>query len=152
MPLLIFSSRLHQLMQAEKTSKRKLSNEINVDRKSIRTYLQGECLPRYDTLAAIADYFEVSADFLLGLENDSVCCYKTFCKKEEIPQIFIARLVELMHEKNLSQGKLAKQIKMTQPSVSKWIKGKTMPETFALIDIAKHLNCKVDYLIGREQK
>ena len=151
MPLLIFSSRLEQLMKPENISKRKLSIESHVDRASITTYLQGSCLPRYEALARIADYFEVSADYLLGLEEENIYCYHTVCEIEEIPDLFICRLKELMREKGFSQGKLAEKIKMQQASISKWIRKRAMPETFALMDLAtKAFDCKVDYLIGRE--
>ena len=66
MPFLVFSSRLQKLMDEESVSKRKLSIKTQVDRKSITTYLQGECLPRWEALALIADFFVVSADYLLG--------------------------------------------------------------------------------------
>ena len=108
-------------------------------------------MPRYEALARIADYFEVSADYLLGLEEENIYCYHTVCEIEEIPDLFICRLKELMREKGFSQGKLAEKIKMQQASISKWIRKRAMPETFALMDLAtKAFDCKVDYLIGRE--
>lgn len=151
MPLLIFSKNLKKLMDDEKISKRKLSLGTKVDRKSIRDYLEGTSLPRYDALARIADYFEVSADYLLGRENETSYCYKTNCEIEQIPTLFISRLKDFMKRNGLSQGKLAKNLNMQQASVSKWIRGKTMPETFVLMDLAKIFDCKVDYLIGREK-
>ncbi len=152
MPLLIFSSRLQQLMEPENISKRKLSIGTNVDRKSITTYLEGSCLPRYDALARIADYFEVSTDYLLGLKEADVYCYHTKCQIQEIPALFVSRLKSLMQEKGLSQGKLAKKLEMQQASISKWIRMRTMPETFVFIDLAKEFDCTVDFLLGREKK
>lgn len=111
MPLLIFSSRLEQLMKPENISKRKLSIETHVDRASITTYLQGSCLPRYEALARIADYFEVSADYLLGLEEENIYCYHTVCEIEEIPDLFICRLKELMREKGFSARKVSRKNK-----------------------------------------
>lgn len=152
MLLSIFSSRLQGLMEDEKISKRHLSIKAGVERKSITAYLRGECLPRYDHLTRIADFFEVSADYLLGIKNDSSQCYASTCKIEEIPQLFVARLKESMQTEGFSQGKLAKAINMQQASVSKWIRMKTMPETAIFVELAKIFRCSVDYFIGREPK
>ena len=151
MPLLIFSLRLKQLMDAEKLSVRKLSLQTKVDRSSITTYVQGSSVPRVDALARIADYFEINSDFLLGIDEESTYAYKTSCDYNEIQNVFVTRLKELMKEKQLSQNKLAEKIKMQQASISKWLRGQTTPDIFALIDLAKVFNCKVDYLIGRER-
>ena len=62
----IFSSRLQQLMATENLSARKLHIETKISRKSIGSYLKGLWFPRYDILARLADYFEVSTDYMLG--------------------------------------------------------------------------------------
>lgn len=149
---ILFDLRLQELMNTEKISKRKLSIGAQVERKSISMYLEGICLPRYDALARISDYFEVSSDFLLGLEKESFYCYKTCCNIDDIPVLFISRLKSFMLEHNLSQGKLSKLLNIKQPSISKWLKMKTMPETPIIVKLAEVFDCSVDYFIGREQK
>lgn len=152
MPLLIFSTRLRYLMETEKISKRGLSIKAKIERKSITNYVNGIFLPRYDTLARIADFFEVSTDYLLGLEEENIYCYQTSCDITDIPHLFVSRLKDLMLQENLSQGKLAKKLNMQQAGISKWLRMKTMPETFVLMDLAKVFDCSVDFLIGRERK
>ena len=151
MPVLLLSSRLKELMESEKISKRKLSLEAKVERKSITTYLKGVCIPRYDALARISDFFEVSSDFLLGFEKENYYCYKTTCPIDEIPSLFADRLKKLMIENKLSQGKLAKKLTMQQTCVSKWLRMITMPETPVLTELSKIFDCKIDYFIGRER-
>ena len=148
---ILFGERLEILMSDEKVSKRKLSLNTGVDRKSIGSYLRGICLPRFDALAKIADFFEVSVDYMLGLEEESIYCYKTTCQTNAIPNVFVGRLKELMLEKKLSQGKLAKKLNMQQASISKWIRFRTMPETAVFIELARVFDCTVDYLIGRSK-
>lgn len=57
MPVLLLSSRLKELMESEKISKRKLSLEAKVERKSITTYLKGVCIPRYDSTCPYIGFF-----------------------------------------------------------------------------------------------
>lgn len=145
-----FDMILKQLMKDEEVSKRALSIGTNIDRRSITSYLQGVTLPRYDALAKISDYFEVSADALLGLEDFDYKSHHTQVEIKDIPIVFVARLSELMQNKSYSQNKLAQEINMQQASVSKWLRMKTMPEAEALAELARVLHSKVDFLIGRE--
>ena len=150
-PWEVFANRLKSLMLPEKISVRHLSIQTNIPRKSISLYLQSFCLPRYDSLAKIADYFEVSCDYLLGLENECFYCYKTICKIPEIQANFVNKLITCMKSNQYSQSQLAEKLNMQQASVSKWIKMKTMPETPVIADIAKVFSYSVDFLLSRER-
>lgn len=47
-----------------------LAMELNMNQNSISRYETGEREADYDTLIAIADYFHVSLDYLLGRTNN----------------------------------------------------------------------------------
>ena len=145
-----FYSILQKLMADESVSINKLSKDKGIGRKSIAAYLNGECLPRYFILVKIADYFEVSTDYLLGLEPFDGRCYKSSCEEDEIPERFLKQLKALMQEKKLTQYRLAKKLKVEQTTVSKWFNRKTMPETQIFIFLANIFDCKVDLLLSRE--
>ena len=69
MPLPIFSERLKDLMLIEGVSQHILSSAANVQRKSVFNWLRGINYPRYDALIRVADYFHISTDYLLGINN-----------------------------------------------------------------------------------
>ena len=69
MPLPIFSERLKDLMLIEGVSQHKLSSAANVQRKSVSNWLRGINYPRYDALIRVADYFRISTDYLIGINN-----------------------------------------------------------------------------------
>ena len=61
-------------------SQQQLASVINVSQQSINKYENHDVEPNIDTLCAIADYFNVSIDFLIGrtdidrkIENTSFC-------------------------------------------------------------------------------
>lgn len=63
----IFPLRLRLLMQQEpKTSQETLGNAVGVTRQAVGHYIDGKSSPSWETLSAIADYFSVSTDYLLG--------------------------------------------------------------------------------------
>lgn len=143
------SKNLFLLMTNENVSKRALAKAIEIDRKSILNYCDGLWYPRYDTLAKLADYFEVSADFLLGLADEDYAIWHTECSIDDIPTHFVSRVNDLMRQKSISQYRLAKLLETSQTTVSKWLHLRGMPETGYLIKLAKALDCSVDYLLSR---
>lgn len=65
----IFSQRLKELRKIEKISKQKLANILNVSAKSIYKWENGYSEPDFDTLAAIAKFFDVTCGYLIGIEE-----------------------------------------------------------------------------------
>ncbi len=59
------------------------------------------------------------------------------------------RLRELRELRNLTQGDLAKELKVSQSTIAMWESGKRDPDTEALHRIADYFGVSTDYLIGR---
>lgn len=68
--------------------------------------------------------------------------------KEELNKEFGKRLKKLLKDKGLSQKELAKMVFLSEPAISGYIKGTSMPDYHILISIAKCFNVSVDYLLG----
>lgn len=64
-----FSKRLQQLRERERRSRLVLSQLCGLPSGAIRKYERGEAQPTIDSLIAIADYFGVSIDYLVGRKN-----------------------------------------------------------------------------------
>lgn len=68
--------RIKELRQKKKISQLKLAMDLNMNQNSISRYETEQREADYKTLIALADYFDVSIDYLLGRTDD-----KTFIKK-----------------------------------------------------------------------
>lgn len=62
----MLGERLKQLRKDKNLTQTELGNKINVTKVSISGYESGNRSPDTDTLQRLADYFEVSTDYLLG--------------------------------------------------------------------------------------
>lgn len=58
--------RLKELRERKNLSQVRLAIELNLNQNSISRYENGEREADYKTLIAIADYFQISIDYLLG--------------------------------------------------------------------------------------
>ncbi|MFJ5766764.1 helix-turn-helix domain-containing protein [Lysinibacillus sp. NPDC093210] len=65
----MLSTRLKALRIGKKLTQRQLAEKINVTHVSISGYESGNRSPDTDTLQRLADFFEVSTDYLLGRTN-----------------------------------------------------------------------------------
>ena len=61
-----FNIRLRQLRTEAGLSQQELADKIGISKSSINMYERGEREPSFETLEAIADYFNVDMDFLVG--------------------------------------------------------------------------------------
>lgn len=67
--LKIFANRLKELMNFQSLSIAQLSQKINIPKSTINCWLLKIRSPQIDSLVAIADYFGVTTDYLLGRED-----------------------------------------------------------------------------------
>ncbi|WP_371366388.1 helix-turn-helix domain-containing protein [Sporomusa rhizae] len=72
-PQKIFSERLKHLRTERKVSMQKLAEEIGLKNKGTIGQFETEITaPSADTLIRLADYFNVSLDYLVGRSNNSM--------------------------------------------------------------------------------
>lgn len=152
MSLECFSIRLREMMGSEDLSKRAFVAKIGVERKSLLNWLNGMYYPRYDALIKIADYFNVSIDFLVGRTKNTYQEYKSLFPLEHIPALFRSKLSRYMADMKITKYRLAKSLGIGQTTLSRWFMVGGMPEISILIKIASLMNESVDYLLGREAK
>jgi transcriptional regulator with XRE-family HTH domain len=67
---MVFSQRLQQLREKKGISRKVLSELCGLYSDAIRRYEREEDEPTLHSLVAIADFFEVSVDYLVGKERD----------------------------------------------------------------------------------
>lgn len=61
-----FSTQLRKIRKERKLTQRQLAIEIGASERGIQQYELGERKPAFDVLIALADYFNVSLDYLVG--------------------------------------------------------------------------------------
>ena len=65
-------------------------------------------------------------------------------------EIIAKRLLELRCEYNLTQTQLAKNLGVSQDTISLWERNRSNPDAEMLIKLAKFYNTSSDYILGLE--
>ncbi|MBQ3074542.1 MAG: helix-turn-helix transcriptional regulator [Clostridia bacterium] len=68
--------RLKELRKSRKISQQKLAMDLNLNQNSISRYETGEREADYTTLICLADYFNVSIDYLLERTDNPTFIYE----------------------------------------------------------------------------
>lgn len=66
MSSMIIGSKIRYLREANKMKQKELANALQLSPSTINKYEKGERIPEVKHLIEIADFFDVSVDFLLG--------------------------------------------------------------------------------------
>ncbi len=64
-----FSIRLNRLLQENGISKYQLAKDSGISKSVLSDYCNGKVQPTAEAIVIIAKYFDVSADYLLGLSD-----------------------------------------------------------------------------------
>ena len=130
-------------MQEHNLNAPALADLIKTDRTNITRYLRGERLPLYDVFTKLIEFFNVSADVLLGrLDYSDV--------KEFHPiQPFGTTLRRVLEETNTTQYRVIKDLQISQATMYYWLLNERLPTVEKLDMLADYLELPIDYLLGR---
>ena len=137
------SENLKDLMEEVEIKAPALARLTGIDASTILTLLRGDGLPYVDTLVTLADYFNCSTDYLLGLTDRLT--EENF--KQRPP--FAEQLTFLLNHFKVTKYRLEKQTGFSEKTVNRWHNGKTQPTVDSLIRLAKYFDCSVDFVLGR---
>lgn len=66
---IIVKERIKELMSVEKISQYSLAKKLEISQSTICNWLNGKKEPSIESLWKLAEYFDVTIDFLVGKEN-----------------------------------------------------------------------------------
>lgn len=139
-----FAENLSEMIDEHRLTTEEFAKSVDISFSEIYSYLRKECMPKLSTVIKIADTYGYSIDFLLGLipfpEN------ATFRKTPP----FRERFKILLKDKEVTRYYLHKVTGISMNSLDNWYNGKYIPALENALLLAKHFQCSLDNLFGRE--
>ncbi len=138
------SESLKELMDERELNQTTLAQAMHTPRSKMSSYLTGSRMPNYKTFLDFLNFFNCSADFLLGLAE---------YPQEDVPYKpvppFSERLRAMLRATGTSQYRFAKDTGISWGIFYMWLAGKAYPSMDNLVRIAAYFDCSVDVLLGR---
>ena len=115
----VFKDRLKLLRENKKISSKEFADALNVDTATISNWEAGRRFPKNEVLLEIADYFNVSLDYLLGRTDDEqVAIYRSEYKDlpleiqvdknylSKLTPAYVAKLLEALEDAGFDLKKI----------------------------------------------
>lgn len=139
---MISIERLRDIREDKDLNQEYISKLIKVSRTQYSMYECGIRLIPITKLIILANYYDVSTDYLLNLTNERVR-YKIINKKYSTESIKKLRITN-----NLKQEDIAKLLKTTQEQYSRYERGIRIIPIDRLAILSEYYNVSIDYLVG----
>ena len=140
---LSFQKRFNSLLEESEHSRSEIANLIPLSQSTLSNALTYGIIPSTKTLIKIADFFDISINFLLG-KTDLEDFYKS-----SSPASFISRFESLCSEKEVTHYKVATDCLFDKSNISRWVTKGFLPELEILELLCDYFNVSIDYLLGR---
>lgn len=121
----------------------KLAEASGCNKTAVNNWLYQAQMPSARALIRLADYMNVSLDYMLGLKSSPSIVRSGTSEK------FARRISSLQIPEGITSYKLAKACGTGTSAVSKWKDLTRLPKLEVLIKLSSVLDCSVDYLVGR---
>ena len=141
----MFENRLKFVRERNGISQKELSQFLGINKSTYSNYESERYIIPLKYLMLFSDYFNISIDYLLGLNNN----IKLKLKKCDDLKLIGLRLKELRKDLNISQELLARRTENKRSNISGYEIGKYLISTKELYTICKKYNISADYLLGK---
>ena len=146
MKIMNYNEILKDLRMEANLTQKELSEILKINRVQYNQYENNYNTIPIKHLISIADYFQVSIDYILELRKKR--SYIKIADKVDSKKAGI-RLKEFRKEFKLTQNKLAKQLNTNQSVIANYERGRTLIATPFLYTICQKYNISADYLLGK---
>ena len=123
-------NRLHALRKEKKVTLEQLSDETDISIASLSRYETGKRNPKISTIRTLAEYFEVSSDYLEGRDSSTDTVENIY----DLSNIFY----QLRISNGLNQGDVAKKVGVKESTYAGYERGEREPEYSATSEILEY--------------
>ena len=139
----IFQKRFYDIINESDYKKTELVKLIPISQSTLSNALAYGIIPSVKTLIKIADFFDISINYLLGKTDEEEF------EKSSSNTSFHERFESLCSEKEVTHYKVAADCLFDKSNISKWFSKNFLPELEIIELLCDYFNVSPDYLLGR---
>ncbi len=132
-------NKIRDLREDNNLYQKDIAKILNVTQQQYSRIEKNENQLSYDKLIILADFYNISTDYILGLTSN---------KKIHTKNKSYNKIKDLRIENNLYQKDVAKVLNITQPDYSVIESNKNELSYDGLIKLSKFYNTSIDYILG----
>lgn len=140
-----FSEKLKGLLSEKGLTVIAFANDIGLADTTVYDYLNKLYIPNVRTLVTIANYFNCTTDYLLGLDEENLS--EVFYEYKPFPE----QLKVIKERYGKSEYYITRKTNITDGVFYSWKRGEHIPSVENLIKIAQLFGCSLDFILGRSK-
>lgn len=140
----MFSERLKKLRNEKHLSQKELANEFQMSQQTIAKWENNQSTPNPEMIVKIADFFDVSTDYLLGRINEDIPINKT--PKQKTKNFSHNHLQELIKNKSSSLEEIAELLHTNKYEIATYLFGIKCPNEKDLQILSEHFKQSVEHV------
>ncbi|MGB8954510.1 MAG: helix-turn-helix transcriptional regulator [Tumebacillaceae bacterium] len=140
----MFAKRLRELRKRHDWTQERVAEKMGVEKTTISNYETETRTPGPETLMRLAQLFDVSLDYLVGLTDTE----KPYDSESRIPSGLSERLSQRRALIGYSEKEVAERLKLTDRQLSIFERGHRAPDLLTLKQLAPLYDTTTDYLLG----
>lgn len=133
----MFSERLKKLRNEKRLSQKELAKELNMSQQTIAKWENNQSTPNPEMIVKIANFFDVSTDYLLGRTNEDIPTNKNFSHNH---------LQELIKNKSSSLEEIAELLHTNKYEIAMYLSGIKFPTEKDLQILSKYFKQPVELI------
>lgn len=139
----IFQKRFNEIIEESDYKRAEIVKLVPISHSTLSNALSYGIIPSVKTLIRVADFFDISINYLLGKIDEE------YFEKSSNPTTFHKRFESLCSEKEVTHYKVAADCLFDKSSISKWFSKNFIPELEIIELLCEYFNVSPDYLLGR---
>ena len=141
-------SKLAEIRTKKDLTQRELAKILNVSKSTYARWETTEQIIPLVHLNNFCEYFKVSMDYVLKIEETNK--YNHYDYKKKIDKVKIGNNLKVLRKRNkLTQKDLAKLLNTSQSTISAYENGQTLVLTIFIYSVSKQFNVSLDKLCSR---
>lgn len=138
----MFSERLKKLRNEKHLSQKELANEFQMSQQTIAKWENNQSTPNPEMIVKIADFFDVSTDYLLGRINEDIPINKT--PRQKTKNFSHNRLQELIKNKSSSLEEIAELLHTNKYEIAMYLFGIKCPNEKDLHSLSEYFKHPIE--------
>ncbi len=138
-----FKKRFKEIIDDYDYSRNELSKLIPISTSTLSNALSYGIIPSVKVLIRVADFFDISLNYLLGNTSDNDFI------KSHMSITFQQRFNELCKENNVTHYRVAFDCGLNSSIIAKWFTKNYLPELPIIESLTNYFKVSPDYLLGR---
>lgn len=149
----MLGKQLRLLRESRQKSQQEVCAALNIEQSTLANYENDRRIPKIEILIKIAEYYQCSVDFLLGVEKNGAIDYSNYqMDTSEFGYEFKCKLRDILQEKKITAQQFSEITGFHPEVVDLYLFGNRIPSLEDLIKIAGALDVSADYLLNMSHR